>query len=724
MVDGQRPTGNSPRRLASLLVFAAALSACGGAHPTRHNLILITLDTTRADRLGCYGAQSVATPNLDRVAASGTVFDSAFATAPITAPSHVSMLSGTFPPFHQVRDNDVAVVPDGVQWLPEVLSRHGFETAGIVAAQPLRAAMGFSRGFQYFGDQFEAPKGSLIITNLHTVGVVSRPGDRISEEFTLWLNDRRGSGPFFVWLHYYDPHWPWHGGRGYADLYVDAPYDGEIAFMDDCIGEVLQSLDRAGLGEDTGLVVIADHGEGLMDHGELTHAMLLYNSTLRVPFIVNLPWLDSQARRVDVPVSGADVMPTILDALGIDVEGPAGVVQGRSLLPLLAPSPPAGAVEPFRERRLYFETFYPFFHYRWSPLSGFIQGTTKYIHGPVDELYDLSGDPEELASLAESSELAEPATRLGELDSELRRGRPEVRRYLPSRDEQAKLQALGYLGSVATEDPETIDDRRALPNPNKEMETFFKYNDILGLIQRGRRADALEIAASIAAADPNQKDARLTVASLSAQLGRVESADRAFADLVDDFPDKDVLYKAGVYFQERGDLGFARQCFEQLVERDPRDVEAITALAEIAVSEDRLDEARRHFENALAQDPWFREAMLGLALLLDRQGDAEAAGRFAAVASRYPFDPLVHYDYGVYLLRNGEASRAVEHLRLTATVSRGPLFAAAQFALAAYFEQRGDIEQARACLREVVVNTDNPMALRRAQTGLEALANR
>ena len=183
-------------RLAAAAVVALTVgSACTPARPVERNLVLITLDTTRADRLGCYGSTTVQTPNLDRIASRGTVFDHAFAVAPITAPSHASILSGTFPPFHQVRDNDLVAVPDGVPWLPEVLKEHGYTTAAMIAAFPLRSAMGFARGFDYFGDQLEAPPGSFVITNLHTVGVASRPGERISEEFGLWLDlaARRGA---------------------------------------------------------------------------------------------------------------------------------------------------------------------------------------------------------------------------------------------------------------------------------------------------------------------------------------------------------------------------------------------------------------------------------------------------------------------------------------------------------------------------------------------------
>lgn len=706
------------------VALAVATSAGCGARTPAKNLVLFTLDTTRADRLGCYGSTSVQTPNLDRIARRGTIFVNALAVAPITAPSHASILSGTFPPFHQVRDNDVIAVPDGIAWLPEILHSHGYATAAIVAAFPLRSAMGFARGFDYFGDELEAPPGSFVMTNLHSVGVASRPGDRISSEFRRWLRERpRSMQPFFVWLHYYDPHWPWEPGSGYAELYADEPYDGEVAFMDDCIGRVIAALDEAGLTESTGIVAVGDHGEGLMDHGELTHALLLYNSTLRVPLIVSLPWLADQPERSTAFVSNADVMPTILDALDIDPAGVGQPIQARSLLPALQPS--TGIQTSIRddERAIYFETFYPYNHYRWSPLTGLTHGGVKYIHGPTDEVYDVLEDPGERRPISDVERLSELGLRLDQLTADLREGRPPTSRRQASREDLERLRALGYLGAEPAEDPESL-DISSLTHPRDAMPIFFKYNDILGLLQRGRRLEALELAQSIADADPRQKDARLTVASLLVELGRFDAADRQFNELVDDFTDKDVVFQAGVYFLNRSNLERARYCFETLIARDPEDVEAITRLAKTAEASGQPDEAVRLLEQAVAVDPSSREARLELAVLLDRQGRLDANEQFAAVASRYPLDPRVNYDYAVFLLRRERDAEGLERLRRAAALSTGTLFAGAKLTEAAYYQRRGMLDEARACLREVVLQTDNPNALREAQARLDALGDR
>ncbi len=704
------------------LVATAAVTGCGaGGHRQRHNLLLITLDTTRADRLGCYGRKDAHTPNLDRLAAAGSVFDHAYATAPITAPSHASILSGTYPPFHQVRDNDAYGVPPSLPWLPTILKQHGYTTAAMVAAVPLRSAIGFSRGFDYYGDQLEAPPGSLVITNLHMVGVASRRGERISEEFKLWLASRHDDdGPFFVWLHYYDPHYPWDPAGGYADLFATSPYEGEIAYMDECVGTALRALAENGLEATTGIVVVGDHGESLMEHGELTHALLTYGSTLRVPLIAHLPWLEKQPPRIDTFVSTTDVMPTALAALDIDLEPLNLPVQGRSLLPILLNGEPA-AEDPAWDRQLYFESFYPFHHYRWSPLSGFIARRLKYIHGSEDELYDLKDDPAESRSLGSPEALAEMSSGLVALKAKLAEGRPASSRSEVDRQTLDSLRALGYVGSVSGRDAEALEDLSALPHPRIAMEAFFKYNEVLAKMRDGHLLQALELASSIAESYPEHKDARLLVASLHMQLGDLEAADRDFVSLIEDFDDKDVGFRAGLHFLSRGDLKRARGCFERLVAEDPGDVESLASLADVAVAEGAPAEARQLLEKALTVDPFYRDALLALAVLLDRQGAEESGRYFEKVAGRYPFDPHVNYDFAVYLLKHGREDEGLARLSQAAALASPPLWEAAQFALAGLFEQRGQLDRAVDALREITVSTNSPEALRQAQARLEAL---
>jgi arylsulfatase A-like enzyme/Tfp pilus assembly protein PilF len=711
-------------------VFIAALllSTCacrpGVGTGVRRNVVLITLDTTRADRLGCYGSKTVRTPNLDSIATGGTVFERAFAVAPITGPSHASILSGTFPPFHQVRDNDVYRVPKDLPWLPSILREHGFRTAAMVAAFPLRAGVGFARGFDYFGDHLEAPQGSLAVTNVHTLGVASRRGDRISGEFRLWLERSGGHEPFFVWLHYYDPHFPYDPPQGYADLHLDQPYDGEIAFMDDCVGTVLRALRENGLAESTALIAVADHGEGLMDHGESTHGLMLYNSTLHVPLVMRFPWIKSQQARVNTTVSSADVMPTVLDALGIAPGTTGAHIQARSLLPLISPGADPARVASYSKRPLYFETFYTYYHYGWSPLSGFILNGHKYIHAPVDELYDLDKDMAEAHGLAASAGMAAMSARFPSLQAELREGRPGSSRHEPTREEIGKLRSLGYLGGAAAVEGEALGDLSKLPAPKDHMEVYYRHNEILGLAQANRFRAALEESRAMLLADPKNKTARVMVATYSYRQGLMEVADRTWAELAHDFPDRDVLFSAGTYFQARKDFVRARQCFERLTESDPEDLEALTRLGDVTTAQGDHRGARRLYERALGIDPDYREALQGLALSLDRDGQPQAEKQFAMLASKFPFDPEVGLNYGVYLLRHGRGAEALEPLRRAAALSDGPLYAFAQFALASRYQQTGEFEKAKACLSAIELRADNPVILEKARAALAELGGK
>lgn len=703
--------------LSAALVLSAA--GCGRApgESDRRNVVLITLDTTRADRIGCYGSRRVRTPSIDSVAAGGTVFERAFTPAPITAPAHASILSGTFPPFHQVRDNDVDRVPKGLPWLPSLLKERGYRTAAMVAAFPLRAGAGFSRGFDHYGDHLEAPQGSLGVTNVHAVGVASRRGDRVSQEFRLWLEKNGRGGPFFVWLHYYDPHFPYEPPKGYATLDRANPYDGEVAFLDDCIGTVLRGLREEGLERSTGVVVVADHGEGLGDHGEKTHGLLLYNPTMQVPLVMRFPWLGEQPPRVGTVVSSADVAPTVLDALGF-LRDPS-LVQARSLLPLLRREPSAAAG--FARRPLYFETFYGFHHYGWSPLTGFLLGSRKYIHAPKDELYDVDRDMAEAHDLAGTADAAAMATRLPSFMAELRNGRPAGSRREPTREEIAKLRSLGYMGGTSAKGEEALDRVAELPYAKDRMDAYHQHNEVLGLAMKGKFREALDRSAAAMAADPRNKTARASYATYAARLGLRDVADEAWLGIMKDFSDKDVLFSAGSYFLGRDDVVHARQCFEALAVEDPEDVEVLTRLGDVATKEGDHRRALERYRQALAQDAEFREALLGEAVSMARVGEPGAEQRLAAVAARFPFDPQVAFNYGVHLMKNGRPVQGEEHLRRAAVFSEGPLWMRTQLLLASFYRDHGRVPEARACLREVEMRTKSPEVLAEAREMLSEI---
>lgn len=700
------------------LLLSLVLCACARDVPEPpRNVVLITMDTTRADRLGCYGSDRVETPNIDAIASRGTVFSRAFATAPITGPSHASILSGTYPPYHQVRDNSVTSVPTEIPWLAEILKGRGYRTAGFIAAYPVKGVFGFSRGFDYFNDVLEAPPGSVLITNLHTVGVASRNGESVSREFGLWFKNRP-AGPFFVWLHYYDPHWPWEAGAGYADLYPNEPYDAEIAYMDDSIGTAFDAIEAAGVADSTAVILVADHGEGLMDHNELTHALLAYNTTLRVPLVFTFPWLD-QVPEVHSPVSTVDIVPTVLDALGIDLHTSDLPVQGLSLLSRLE-----GVhveEEGSADRALYFETFYPYFHYGWGVLTGIVEGRWKYIKGPDDELYDLDVDFDELEMVDDTERVAEMGARLTALSTRFMNDRPASQSVELDRQALEMLRSLGYIGGAVDASADELPDLKGLPIPRESMTAYFKHNDVLGLARSGKYQEAANLCRQITEENPTHKDARLLLINLNSKLGNRELVGQLFEEVLEDFRDSDVLYQAGLFALSVGERAQARSRFEEVVTRDPGDFEALTALGIVDTEDGDFDGARRHFEAALAVSPKHRGALLRLGALLDRQGDELARTYFERALEAWPFDPEVSFNYGVFLFRSGEQERGLSRLKQASALADGALFEPAHFTLASFHAQTGDVEEARRYLREIVLRTKDPASLQRAQSMMDSL---
>jgi len=289
----------------------------------RLNVILISIDTLRADALGCYGGDIAPTPNIDRLADGGTLFTECKTPVPLTLPSHTTMLTGVYPPGHGVRYNDVSVPADLV-FLPEILSEHGYSTAGIIGGFPLDDVFGFNQGFDYYDDNFTRGRGTSL-TRFET------PAGVLVPRCKKWLAENEKK-PFFLFVHFYDPHKPYTPPKEFYLPYKDRPYFGEVASVDEAIGTIIETLERGGLADNTLVILTADHGEALGEHGELTHGFFVYEATQHVPLIFYCPGLIPQGREVEGAISVADICPTVLDILGIDLPES---VQGESLVPYL-----------------------------------------------------------------------------------------------------------------------------------------------------------------------------------------------------------------------------------------------------------------------------------------------------------------------------------------------------------------------------------------------------
>ena len=404
----------------------------GEIAPSDLNVVLITIDTLRSDRVSSYGSDLVHTPNIDSFASEGVLFSNAASTVPFTLPAHSSILTGLYPPGHGVRENVGYTLDDSIPTLAEVVSEGGWNTAGFVSAFVLDGRWGIGRGFDHYFDDFD-----LAEFDTANLSSVQRSGDVTISEAVRWIDGRPQDAPFFLWLHLYDPHDPYTPPEPFKSQYPGRPYDGEVAYTDSLIGEFRQALEERGLLASSLVILTADHGEGLGDHGEASHGFFVYDTTIHVSLIVRPPTAAEVGRVVDSAVSHVDIFPTILDA--VDLSAPKRV-HGQSLLPVIA----GENIE--LDRGVYSESLYPLLHYGWAPLRAIRTDNRKLISAPRPEVFNFVADPREQRDLS----LEQPGV-TGELEKRL----TDLRAKIDTAPEPlAQLLAGGYAagqGGVSLE---------------------------------------------------------------------------------------------------------------------------------------------------------------------------------------------------------------------------------------------------------------------------------
>jgi arylsulfatase A-like enzyme len=515
-------------------------------------VVLITVDTLRADRLGCYGAERAHTPRMDTLAASGVRFETAISPAPLTLPAHASLMTALDPPQHGVRHNSIHRLPESLPTLAESLRAAGFSTAAFVGAVVLDRRFGLARGFEVYDDEghrWSSP----------TVGYSERTADAVVDAALEWL----ASAPprFFLWVHFYDPHARYTPPPGFAAGFASDRYAGEIAFVDGELGRLLDGVEAHFGASGTLVALTSDHGESLGEHGEQTHAYGIYDATQRIPLILSGPGLPA-GRVVEAPVRLIDVAPTLLAAVGLP-SLPAAA--GRDLAPRIAAAGSAEGGEP-----AYLETLATHLDYGWSPLVGLRTRRFKYIRAPRPELYDLVADPDELHDLA--AERPELVRRLdAELELRLAGARSESVHVELSETERASLRSLGYLvpavAGVGAGDRGPLSQRGG-PDPKDEIGLLERVARAEGLAERGRLAEGLALLEELAEPPPH---VRILRASLRQNAGRsalaVEDARRALA-LEPRRVDARLILAAAL--ESLGELVAARDAFEQALRFEPR----------------------------------------------------------------------------------------------------------------------------------------------------------
>ncbi len=647
--------------LAFVLVTALCLlSACSrakesgsksdGASPP--NIILITVDTLRADHLGCYGYRAARTPNIDRLAMEGVRVEHAIAPTPLTLPSHTSILTGLQPPAHGVRDNGTYRVPEAAVTLAERLKSEGYQTQAFVSAEVLHSRYNLDQGFDGYDDELWNEAGASDFMYRERAGQYTM--DRALEWLTTRSSRSTEDAPFFVWLHLFDPHVPYDPPEADAKL-SPTPYDGEIASVDRQIGRLLAALEQQNVLDETILAFTSDHGESLGEHQEATHAIFIYESTVHVPLIFRYP-RKLQAHSIYAGAArSADIMPTLL-ALADKHPSPT---QGADLSQALAGASPAQSVAQ------YSESFHPKLAFGMAPLQGVRMDEWTYIRAPRPELYNRAADPMELRNLLEvaSSDSAKAqATKLESLINEIVEdsGRFGLVAEAQPLDPQTleMLQALGYMG-----DSETQEDLGGM-DPKDGVQVFEKVEKAIVLAQRGDWASAAPLLASVLEQLPGHVHARNVLAMCEVRMGNLQAAREHFLKSLAHKPQQgQVLLELGRLDFAEGQYQSARRRFSETLELLPDSVEAMILMGYLESVEGHTAKAAQWYERAIAADPSRPDAYL-------HQGDVDfqnrrfkqAQGWYEKALRVSPRNFSASFQAGLCAFYLGDLGRAEPHL--------------------------------------------------------------
>jgi arylsulfatase A-like enzyme/Tfp pilus assembly protein PilF len=655
-----------------------------GGRPANLNVLILTLDTTRWDRIGAYGDRTASTPNLDRIAAEGVLFEQAIAAAPLTLPAHATLFTGLFPPRHGVRDNGGYTLDVRHRTLASLLKQEGRATGAFVSAFVLDSRWGLDHGFDEYFDRFD-----LAQYTTRALGQIARRGSEVVDAALPWLEAHRGA-PFFAWVHFYDPHAPYEPPEPFRSRFAGHAYAGEIAYMDSQIGRLLQWLETRRLAERTVVIVVGDHGESLQEHAENTHGIFVYDATTRVPLIIRTPYAGMRGRRVLSAVRSADVMPTALDLAGAQVPGG---LQGRSLVTLMTGEETDANLE------AYSESLYPRNHYGWSDLRALRSGRFKYIQAPQPELYDLERDPGERHNLyVERQSLGERMAReLGRVAAE----QPDADIGPSSVDPETheRLAALGYIGSFA---PAARKPGERAADPKDKIDIFNLMTSAQETLGPEDSSAAIARLRSVLAKDPGILDAWIMLGNEHFKRREFERALEQYKEALKIRPDFDlgIVNVAGAY-RALGQYDAAVTGFERYLQADPKNAWVRYQLGELYVDLGRLDLAEAAFSRALADDTRVASARNALGVVAFRRGDLVTAERQirAALAER-PDVKLAHFNLALVAEARHDPGTAVMEYQKEIAL-HGDAFKAA-FNLGKLYEQMGNVSAQEAAWRQSI----------------------
>jgi arylsulfatase A-like enzyme/lipopolysaccharide biosynthesis regulator YciM len=676
------------------------------------NMILITLDTLRVDFVSAYKKGKADTPNLDRVAAEGVLFETCIAQTPLTLPSHTSILSGTYPLHHQIRDNGGFLVPESLELISEILQKRGLITSAFIASYVLHSKWGINQGFDTYSDEFDLSRYERV-----SLGNVQKRAEEVLDNAKKWLETHK-KDKFFTWIHLYDPHTPYDPPSPFKEKFPRQPYRGEVEYMDQQLGQFFQFLKDEGLYDKSLIIMAADHGEGLGQHDERTHGFFIYESTVRVPLIIRAPF-QFPTKKVTNVVELIDLAPTILEALDIPIP-PS--YQGESLLRLMFGN---------RQRKkdtAYVETYYPRLHFGWSELKAlYFDNHWKYILAPKEELFDLKADNGEKESQAlkksyQARKAKERIQRFIREKSENAR-RPGEAKNL-DKDDLQKLAALGYLTTMVD-----TSNKENLPDPKGKVEVFNQLTKSKEYMVKEQYDEAIELLNKILETNSHLVDGILQLGNVYNRKNMHEEALKCFYRVLEQKPDYQAAmvniigslirlrhYDKGIeeakrflkifprdftLYNELGTLYSLKQendkaleAFRSSIDIEPVNPDALNKIGGIHIVNKDFKTAGTFLEKARKINPNLRKLYFHLAQVEDARANIDKAiDYYKKELESYPRDYKSAYNLAENLRKTGQYEKMIQYYRQA--IDSNPRFNIPFFMIAKYnLDRKENIQEA------------------------------
>lgn len=615
------------------------------------NVVVITIDTLRADHLGCYGDKNIKTPNIDALAQDGVRFERAYTPVPVTLPAHSALFTGTYPMrsgMHDFADNKLSPTQPT---LASVLKENGYATGAVIGSAVLDSRFGLNHGFDFYYDHFDFSR--LQESNLDEM---ERSGNLVADQALDWL-DKNYQKKFFLWMHLYDPHYPYRPPSPYSEEYKDRPYDGEIAFADSQVGRLIRELKDKNVYQNTVIVLTGDHGESLGEHGEKTHGFFIYNATLHIPVIIHLP-AGPAPRTVSELVSLPDLMPTVLAFLKLDAPSD---VQGRNLLPFLIDKDN----NKDQARSLYAETFLPRLHFNWSELRGAETENYHFIDAPKPELYDLKNDPQETNNLYPQKKAVaeEMRNKLTTLIQQYSTGQELAQKTGLDPALMERLKSLGYAGFSGGSTPTVTD--RSLPDPKDRVQVYELISDAIAESQHG---DYVPSSDKLNAALKIEPDSVPVHYLLGLNYYRTREFDKSVEQLqrvLQISPDYSLaVFQLGLAYARVGDFDHAIHALKHALELDSTNFSADYNLGAAYLQKKMVPEAAASFRQSVAVYPDYGPGHRALGEVLLYQGQVdEAIAELRRAADLMPQDAGTHASLAKALAAKGLNQQAEEEMR-------------------------------------------------------------